>query len=64
VLPIVWTNARLRGHAIEDIALVLVRARAFCNLSKGAIASGSDADFGVRSDATFTLRGDHRASAG
>jgi allantoinase len=58
VLPIVWTNARLRGHTVEDLARWCSAAPArLANLStKGAIAVGNDADFTVFDpDATFTV---------
>lgn len=47
-LPVVWSEARRRGHSISDLAKWLCRAPA--NLvglgrQKGAIAAGHDADF-------------------
>jgi allantoinase len=61
VLPIVWTNARLRGHTVEDLARWCSAGPArLANLStKGAIAIGRDADFTVFDpDATFTVTPD------
>jgi allantoinase len=58
VLPIVWTNARRRGHTLEDIARWCSSGPArLANLSsKGEIAIGKDADFTVFDpDATFTI---------
>ncbi|WP_416986240.1 allantoinase AllB [Streptomyces sp. T028] len=58
-LPAVWTEARRRGHGLEDVVrwmsantarLVGLEAR------KGAIEAGRDADFAVLApDATFTV---------
>lgn len=58
VLPIVWTNARLRGHTIEDLARWCCAGPArLANLAKkGSIAIGNDADFVVLDpDATFVV---------
>ena len=58
VLPIVWTNARRRGHTIEDVARwCCVGPARLANLSnKGAIGVGNDADFVVWDpDATFVV---------
>jgi allantoinase len=58
VLPIVWTNARARGFAIEDIARWCSAAPArLAGLSrKGAIAPGNDADLTVWSpEESFTV---------
>jgi allantoinase len=61
LLPILWTNARLRGHTIEDIARwsSLAPAR-LANLgSKGTIEPGRDADLVVWSpDETFLVTED------
>jgi len=58
VLPIVWTNARLRGHTIEDLTRWCCAGPArLANLAKkGSIAIGNDADFVVYDpDATFVI---------
>ena len=58
VLPIVWTNARARGFAIEDVVRWCCVAPArLANLSgKGTIAVGSDADLVVWDpEETFTV---------
>ena len=61
VLPIVWTNARLRGFTLEHIARWCSAAPArLANLAKkGAIAVGNDADLTVFDpDRTFTVTPD------
>lgn len=59
LLPIVWTNARMRGHSIEQIARWCCEAPAhLANLdAKGTITTGCDADFVVWSpEETFVVR--------
>jgi allantoinase len=61
VLPIVWTNARMRGFTIEDVARWCSAAPAkLARLeNKGAIEVGRDADFVVWDpEATFTVTPD------
>jgi allantoinase len=60
-LPVTWTVARKRGHALTDIARWMSAAPAkLAGLqSKGAITPGRDADLvAFDPDATFTVRGD------
>ncbi|MCT9092784.1 allantoinase AllB [Streptomyces sp. ASQP_92] len=57
-LPAVWTEARKRGHCLEDVVRWMSTATA--NLvgltQKGAIEAGRDADFAVLApDETFTV---------
>uniref|UniRef100_A0AAU2V069 allantoinase n=1 Tax=Streptomyces sp. NBC_00003 TaxID=2903608 RepID=A0AAU2V069_9ACTN len=57
-LPAVWTEARKRGHTLEDVVRWMSTATA--NLvgltQKGAIEAGRDADFAVLApDETFTV---------
>ncbi|MCM2576663.1 allantoinase AllB [Streptomyces meridianus] len=57
-LPAVWTEARRRGHAVEDVARWMATAPAeLAGLDrKGAIEAGRDADFAVLApDETFTV---------
>ncbi|AEW97152.1 MULTISPECIES: allantoinase AllB [Streptomycetaceae] len=57
-LPVMWTEARRRGHSIEDVVRWMSAAPArFAGLArKGAIAPGHDADFAVLApDRTFTV---------
>ncbi|MGW7425935.1 allantoinase AllB [Streptomyces sp. NPDC054813] len=58
-LPAVWTEARRRGHGLEDVVRWMsARTAALVGLDdrKGAIAPGRDADFAVLApDATFTV---------
>ncbi|WP_443048038.1 allantoinase AllB [Streptomyces sp. H39-S7] len=57
-LPAIWTEARRRGHSVEDVARWMSQApAALVGLStKGAIAVGYDADFAVLApDETFTV---------
>ncbi|MFI6473050.1 MULTISPECIES: allantoinase AllB [unclassified Streptomyces] len=57
-LPAIWTEARKRGHTLEDVVRWMSTATA--NLvgltQKGAIEAGRDADFAVLApDETFTV---------
>lgn len=58
-LPAVWTEARGRGHGLEDVVRWMsTRTAALVGLDarKGAIAPGRDADFAVLApDETFTV---------
>ncbi|MGP3755960.1 allantoinase AllB [Streptomyces sp. IBSNAI001] len=57
-LPAVWTEARRRGHTLDDVARWMSAApAALAGLTrKGAIEAGRDADFAVLApDATFTV---------
>ncbi|MGH3314046.1 MAG: allantoinase AllB [Streptomyces sp.] len=58
-LPAVWTEARRRGHTLEDLARWMSAAPArLAGLAgrKGAIAPGRDADFAVLApEETFTV---------
>ncbi|MGW6923615.1 allantoinase AllB [Streptomyces sp. NPDC054950] len=57
-LPAVWTQARRRGHGLEDVVRWMsARTAALAGLSrKGAIEAGRDADFAVLApDGTFTV---------
>ncbi|GGZ97955.1 allantoinase AllB [Streptomyces echinoruber] len=58
-LAAVWTEARRRGHTLEDVARWMsARTAALVGLDgrKGAIAPGRDADFAVLApDETFTV---------
>ncbi|MFF2849062.1 allantoinase AllB [Streptomyces sp. NPDC058001] len=57
-LPAVWTEARERGHTLEDVVRWMSAApAALVGLTrKGAIEPGRDADFAVLApDATFTV---------
>ncbi|MEU0969901.1 allantoinase AllB [Streptomyces sp. NPDC005917] len=58
-LPAVWTEARRRGHGLEDVVRWMsARTAALVGLDdrKGAIAAGRDADFAVLApDETFTV---------
>ncbi|MEU3255227.1 allantoinase AllB [Streptomyces sp. NPDC006997] len=58
-LPAVWTEARRRGHALEDVVRWMsTRTARLVGLDdrKGAIAVGRDADFAVLApDETFTV---------
>jgi allantoinase len=57
-LPVVWTEARRRGHSLADVARWMADGPArLAGLDrKGAIVPGNDADFAVFApDATFTV---------
>ncbi|MDX5568851.1 allantoinase AllB [Streptomyces sp. ID05-04B] len=57
-LPAVWTEARRRGHGLEDVVRWMsTRTAALVGLDrKGAIEAGRDADFAVLApDETFTV---------
>lgn len=57
-LPAIWTEARRRGHTLDDVARWMSAAPAgLAGLTrKGAIEAGRDADFAVLApDATFTV---------
>ncbi|MGC5238478.1 allantoinase AllB [Streptomyces albogriseolus] len=58
-LPAVWTEARRRGHTLEDVVCwTATRTARLAGLEarKGAIAPGHDADFAVLApDETFTV---------
>ncbi|GGV29882.1 allantoinase [Streptomyces griseoflavus] len=58
-LPAVWTEARARGHGLEDVVrwMAAHTARlAGLGTRKGAVAPGHDADFAVLApDETFTV---------
>ncbi|GGX22290.1 allantoinase [Streptomyces malachitofuscus] len=58
-LPAVWTEARRRGHGLEDVVRWMsTRTARLAGLDarKGAIAPGRDADFAVLApDETFTV---------
>jgi allantoinase len=57
-LPAIWTEARRRGHSLEDVARWMSAGPArLAGLDrKGAIAAGRDADFAVLApDAAFTV---------
>ncbi|MFJ4621967.1 allantoinase AllB [Streptomyces sp. NPDC088812] len=57
-LPAVWTEARRRGHGLEDVVRWMsTRTAALVGLGrKGAIEAGRDADFAVLApDETFTV---------
>jgi allantoinase len=57
-LPLIWTEARQRGHSITDVARWMAEgpARHAGLHSKGRIAVGADADFCVLApDETFTV---------
>ncbi len=58
-LPAVWSEARRRGHSLDDVARWMSAgpaALAGLEGRKGAIAPGNDADFAVLDpDATFTV---------
>ncbi|KAB2975552.1 allantoinase AllB [Streptomyces sp. SS1-1] len=57
-LPAVWTEARRRGHTLEDVVRWMsARTAALAGLGhKGAIEAGRDADFAVLApDAAFTV---------
>jgi allantoinase len=57
-LPAIWTEARRRGHTLEDVVRWMATAPAeLAGLSrKGAIEAGRDADFAVLApDETFTV---------
>ncbi|WP_327239575.1 allantoinase AllB [Streptomyces sp. NBC_01318] len=57
-LPAIWTEARRRGHSLDDVARWMSAApAALAGLTrKGAIEAGRDADFAVLApDETFTV---------
>jgi allantoinase len=57
-LPAIWTEARRRGHCLDDVARWMSTAPAgLAGLTrKGAIEAGRDADFAVLApEATFTV---------
>lgn len=57
-LPAIWTEARKRGHTLEDVVRWMSAAPAeLAGLDqKGAIEAGRDADFAVLApDETFTV---------
>ncbi|WP_424918131.1 allantoinase AllB [Streptomyces sp. wa1064] len=57
-LPAIWTEARKRGHSLDDVTRWMSAApAALAGLTrKGAIEAGRDADFAVLApDATFTV---------
>ncbi|MER5784942.1 allantoinase AllB [Streptomyces mobaraensis] len=57
-LPAVWTEARRRGHTLDDVARWMATApAALAGLAaKGAVEPGRDADFAVLApDETFTV---------
>ncbi|AQU70691.1 allantoinase AllB [Streptomyces niveus] len=57
-LPAIWTEARRRGHSLDDVARWMSTApAALAGLDrKGAIEAGRDADFAVLApDASFTV---------
>jgi allantoinase len=58
-LPAIWTEARRRGHTLDDVVRWMAAApAALAGLTgrKGAIAPGHDADFAVLApDETFTV---------
>lgn len=57
-LPAIWTEARLRGHTLDDVVRWMSAApAALAGLTrKGAIEAGRDADFAVLApDETFTV---------
>ncbi|MEU0523467.1 allantoinase AllB [Streptomyces niveus] len=57
-LPAIWTEARRRGHSLDDVARWMSTApAALAGLHrKGAIEAGRDADFAVLApDASFTV---------
>ena len=61
-LPVMWTEASRRGYTLTDIARWMAEGPARlagCNLRKGRIAQGWDADFFVFEPETeFTVRAD------
>lgn len=57
-LPAIWTEARKRGHSLDDVARWMSAApAALAGLTrKGAVEAGRDADFAVLApDETFTV---------
>jgi allantoinase len=57
-LPAIWTEARKRGHTLDDVVRWMAKAPAeLAGLTaKGAIEAGRDADFAVLApDETFTV---------
>jgi allantoinase len=57
-LPAIWTEARRRGHTLDDVVRWMAKAPAeLAGLTaKGAIEAGRDADFAVLApDETFTV---------